>query len=264
MPDDLPLSGLTLVLTRPRQQGERTAQALRNAGATVVEMPMLEILPRPCRVDRAMLNSAYAAIFVSANAVEHGVPCLNDNGGLPVGTLIAAIGHATSRALNDAGFADVVSPQQSIDSEGLLAVPQLQQAQIKGQHVVLVRGASAGGGRKLIEETLMARGATVIVMECYERRELPAGPGQIEFFFNGMKSNFAVTVLSVETLDSLMNSFASHETLLKSAGLLVPHERVAAAAKERGFANVHEIPMSAEALIPALHALKSRLVARTT
>ena len=263
MPDDLPLSGLTLVVTRPRQQGERTAQALRDAGATVVEMPMLEILPRPCRVDRAMLNNAYAAIFVSANAVEHGVPRLNDNGGLPVGTLIAAIGHATSRALNDAGFADVVSPQQSIDSEGLLAVPQLQQAQIKGQHVVLVRGASAGGGRKLIEETLMARGATVIVMECYERRELPAGPGQIDFF-NGMKSNFAVMVLSIETLDSLMNSFASHETLLKSASLLVPHARVAAAAKERGFANVYEIPMSAEALIPALHALKSRLVARTT
>ena len=142
-------------------------------------------------------------------------------------------------------------------------MPQLQQARVKGQHIVLVRGASVGGGRKLIEETLIARGTTVIVMECYERRELPAGPGQIEFFFNEMKSNFAVMVLSVETLDSLMNSFAGHEALLKSAGLLVPHARVAAAAKTRGFVNVHEVPMSAEALVPALHALKSRLVAHT-
>ena len=65
--------------------------------------------------------------------------------------------------------------------------------------------------------------------------------------------------LSVETLDSLMKSFAGHEKLLKSAWLLVPHARVAAAASAREFTRVAEIGMSAETLIPALTQLKPRI-----
>jgi len=238
------------------------AKALRCAGAAVIELPVLAITPVACAIDANALARAYAAIFVSANAVEHGVPCLRLAAGLPDKILIASIGHATTRALNGAGYVDVVSPQQSIDSEGLLAMPQLQQAQVKGQHVILVRGKSASGGRRLLEETLMTRGATVVVVECYERRALVPPPGQIESLVELMKSNFAVLALSVETLDSLMNSFAGHETLLKSAWLLVPHARVAAAASARGFARVAEVGMSAETLIPALKQLKPRINAQ--
>jgi len=250
---------MTIVVTRPRQQGESTAKSLRAAGATVIELPVLEISPVACTIEARTLPRPYAVIFVSANAVEHGVPCLREHGGLPDKILIASIGHATTRALNEAGFADVVSPQQSIDSEGLLAMPQLQQAQVKGQHVILVRGKSESGGRKLLEETLATRGATVVVAECYERRELVPRPGQIDSMIKSMKSHFAVMALSVETLDSLMKSFAGHETLLKSAWLLVPHARVAAAASARGFTRVAEVGMSAETLIPALMELKPKM-----
>jgi hypothetical protein len=63
----------------------------------------------------------------------------------------------------------------------------------------------------------------------------------------------------VETLDSLMKSFAGRETLLKSAWLLVPHARVAAAARARAFTRVAEVGMSAETLISALIELKPRM-----
>ena len=259
-----PLAGLTIVVTRPRQQGESTAKALRRAGASVVELPVLEIAPMACTIDADTFAKAYAAIFVSANAVEHGVPCLRAHGDLPGKILIAAIGHATARALNDAGFTDVVTPPQSIDSEGLLAMPQLQPAQVAGQHVILVRGKSAGGGRGLLEETLTARGAKVVAVECYERRGLAPPPEQIASLIKSMNGNFAVMALSVETLDSLMKSFAGHETLLKSAWLLVPHARVTAAASAREFTRVAEVGMSAEMLIPALIQLKPRINVQAT
>src|SRR6185436_5169110 len=107
MPDPLPLAGLTIAVTRPRQQGESTAKTLREAGAAVIELPVLEIVPVDCRIDTKLLAQAYAVIFVSANAVEHGVPCLRGNGGLREGVLIAAIGQATKQALHEAGFTDV-------------------------------------------------------------------------------------------------------------------------------------------------------------
>ncbi|MEP7154806.1 MAG: uroporphyrinogen-III synthase [Betaproteobacteria bacterium] len=255
--DAKPLSGMTIVVTRPRKQGEVTAAALRAAGAEAIELPLLEITPLDCRAD---LADAYAAIFVSANAVEHGLPCLahgsGANGGLPGIALIAAIGDATSAALRDAGYANVVSPQQSIDSEGLLAMPQLQQAQVKGQHIILVRGKSVGGGRRLIEETLISRGARVTAMECYERRDLSVPQAMVESLVNNLKSNFAIMALSVETLESLVKSFAAHERWLKSAVLLVPHARVLAAARDLGFSQVREISMSPASLVSALHALK--------
>ena len=263
MPDASVLAGLTIVVTRPRQQGESMASTLRAAGAIVIDLPVLEIVPVECTIDAGMLSRTCLAIFVSANAVEHGVPCLRTHGGLPGGSLIAAIGHATRNALNDAGFTNVVSPQQSIDSEGLLAMPSLQPAQVKGQHVMLVRGRSAAGGRKLLEETLAARGANVTVVECYERRELVPPPAQIESLIKSMKSNFAVMALSVETLDSLMKSFAGHEALLRSAWLLVPHSRVAAAAKVREFTRVAEVGMSADSLVPALVNLRPRINAQS-
>lgn len=259
MADVLPLSGMTIVVTRPQKQGEITAATLREAGADVIELPLLEIRAVECRPDAGKLTDACAAIFVSANAVGFGVPCLKANGGLPAKALIAAIGGATSQALQQAGFRDVVSPQQSIDSEGLLSIPHLQQAQVKGQHIILVKGKSESGGRRLIEETLVARGARVTVVECYERRELPVAQEKMDLLVTEWKADAAMMALSVETLVSLTKSFAAHERWLKNIVLLVPHLRVAAAAKAAGFTRVHEISMAPGKMVDSLQELKQSL-----
>ena len=51
MPDEGPLAGLTVVVTRPRRQGEATAKALRAAGAEAIELPVLDITPLPASID---------------------------------------------------------------------------------------------------------------------------------------------------------------------------------------------------------------------
>ncbi|MBL8523779.1 MAG: uroporphyrinogen-III synthase [Betaproteobacteria bacterium] len=259
MPDAKPLSGLTVVITRPKAQAEPLGRALRDSGAAVVECPVLEIAPLAASIAPEQLMRASAIIFVSINAVEHGLPVLRDAGSIQAGTFVMAIGNATAAALRNAAIERVVSPQQSIDSEGLLALPQLQQ--VRGQTIILIRGQSPTGGRTLIEQTLTDRGAIVTVLECYERRGLQPTPAQREALRTELAQagQCAVMALSVETLDSLLDSVGDQHAL-KRVPLLVPHPRVGSAAADRGFTRVFEVPMSAPELIPALAALKPQLL----
>lgn len=259
MPDSAPLSGLTIIVTRPQSQAVETVCALREAGAAVIEYPVLQIVPLAAEIAPAQLARAAAIIFVSVNAVEHGLPVLREAGPIAAETCAMAIGHATATALRNAAIERVVSPQQSIDSEGLLALPQLQQVQ--GQLIILIRGKSTAGGRTLIEQTLTDRGATVTALECYERRNLQPAPAQRDTLLAAItRANpCAVMALSVETLDSLRDSLADQAAALAMTPLLVPHPRVASAAAARGFTRIFETPMSAAKLVPALAALKPQL-----
>ncbi len=259
MPDEGPLAGLTVVVTRPRRQGAATAKALRAAGAEAIELPVLDITPLPASIDATLLARASLVIFVSANAVEYGLDVLRRAGGIPPGARMAAIGEATMRALNDAGFAYVVSPQQSIDSEALLAMPQLQGSEVNGQHVILIRGKSESGGRRVLEAELAARGARVTVLECYERRDTLPPIAPLQQLVGSLRNDIAVMALSVETLESLLNVFALQSNWLRATWLLVPNARVAAAARTRGFERVTEVGVSAESLICALVELKPRM-----
>lgn len=265
---EAPLAGLTIAITRPSGQAAPVVRALREAGAAVLEFPVLDIVPVAAAAP-VLPVGACAAIFVSANAVQHGAALVRDIVGASPALAVLAVGKATEAALHDAGFEDVVSPQQSNDSEGLLALRQLQSGQVKGQHIVLVRGKSAGGGRRLIEETLSARGAAVHAIECYERRVATPSPEQGAALLAALRSTRkpAVMAMSVETLANLQETLAGIDNgagnLLSSAVLLVPHARVASAARDRGFANVIEVPLSTEALLAALKILKPRLVAGT-
>ena len=256
-----PLRELTLVVTRPRQQAARTAAALREAGAEVIEFPVLAIESIEASLSSGELVGAVGIIFVSANAVAYGVPVLRRTGAIPATAQMFAIGRATAAALVDAGCKNVVSPQQSIDSEGLLALPQLQH--VEGQHIILVKGQSELGGRALLEQTLVARGARVTVLECYRRAsfvpDLMARGALCELLAS--RRVHGCFVLSVETLDSLTNIFASMKLLPQpEIVLLVPHVRVAEAARSRGFNKILEVPLAESAMIAALAEMKPQLL----
>ena len=82
-----PLAGLGVVLTRPRAQCENIAAALESRGARVVIFPALDIVPvelsAASREALASLPAASLAIFVSANAAEHGVAAARRAGPWP-------------------------------------------------------------------------------------------------------------------------------------------------------------------------------------
>ena len=261
MQAEAPLQGVTLIVTRPRGQAARSAAALCAAGAEVITFPVLDIAPIEASLTATDLASASAIIFVSANAVAYGVPVLRRAGDIPATTEIFAIGRATAAALSDAGFTDVLSPNSSIDSEGLLAMRELHR--VDGRHIILVKGVSELGGRRLLEQTLVARGAHVNVLECYRRA--PHMPDAAALA--ALKKSFAsgrvhgCFALSVETLDSLMNIFSTMNISPQSQiVLLVPNPRVADAARTHGFSRIAEVPLADSEMIAALIGLKPQLL----
>lgn len=163
-----PLSGLRVLNPRPARQAQALTDALRSAGADVLELPLLEILPLPlsakARACVLELDRYQAAIFVSANAARLGLEAIAGYWPQWPHALPAyAVGPATQALLNDAGLA-AIAPEQE-DSEGLLALPGL--TQVDGQRLLLLRGDA---GRELLPVTLRERGAQVDVLSLYTRR----------------------------------------------------------------------------------------------
>lgn len=264
------LNGLTIVITRPRAQASASAAWFESFGASVITFPVLEIEALPDAIidehfSRRDLSAANTIIFVSANAAEFGVSAIENRGGFPSGAAIFAIGSATAARLQDHGLANIESPAHGNDSEALLALPQLQNVQ--GQKIVIVRGISESGGRAHLKQTLRTRGASVSMLECYVRRSILAGEAlraELKAALNERKIH-AFSVLSVETLHSLVLNLtdANMAEGLSECMMLVPHPRVAEAAREIGFTKVSVVPMSGEPLHAALLSLKPVLLSST-
>lgn len=165
------LGGLRILNTRPQHQAEGLSRQLGEAGATVLELPLIHIAPLtlPPEQQRLLLDlDRYDGVFfVSANAARQGLEAVADYWPQWPHRLPAfAVGERTAQVLRAAGL-NVLLPTRA-DSEGLLAMPALQQVQ--GSRFLLFRGE---GGRELLADTLRARGAHLDVLELY-RRELPA------------------------------------------------------------------------------------------
>jgi uroporphyrinogen-III synthase len=267
---DATLDGLTIAITRPRAQAEPFAQWLTAQGAAVQLYPLLEIEGHSAAMldqtfDRTALDRADGVIFVSANAAEFGLRAIMARGGMPARATVYAIGDATAARLKAAGIQEVITPSSGSDSEALLALPGFHS--VAGKHFMVVRGVSEGGGRKTLAETLQSRRAVVSTLECYERRNLTLTSEARSQFLGAITRHeiHAISVLSVETLDSLV---ANLDTKAANAGwapstgdcmILVPHVRVANAARKLGLTKVEVVPMRGEPLLDALLKLKKKM-----
>lgn len=250
------LDGLSIVVTRPRESAEATSRALIAAGANAIPMPLLDIVA----VDAAPSGLARppdVLVFVSRNAATFGVPALSAQrliANVAMGQIVYAIGSATANHLVSLGLTNTRSPVGGEDSEALLAEPTFIQAANKS--FLIVKGESESGGRPLIVETLAERGATAVEFVCYRR-----GPRQLNHA-EGMALQSAladgafVLVGSVETLESLSTNLrAVGGNLAGVAHVLVPHSRVAEAARQAGAARVSVVSLEDNKLIDSLSKL---------
>jgi len=251
----LPLAGLGIVITRPRAAAEALAATLAAAGARPFVFPALAIEPPtgPAAMDASLarLGQCDLAIFVSANAVEHGLAAARRQGPWPSQARVAAVGEATAQALRNSGFGDVISPAGRHDSESLLALDPLKA--VGGRKILIFRGEN---GRELIRETLESRGASVAYVECY-RRVRPAGDPAPLLGAWARGQVHAVSVLSAETLENFVAMIgAEGESRLGRTVLVVPHEAVASRPLARRFARVLVAPPG-EGMVPALAGLRA-------
>jgi uroporphyrinogen-III synthase len=169
---------------------------------------------------------------------------------LPARLRCAAIGPGGVRALQRLGISEVIAPAHDSprhDSESLLAAPFLQA--VRGLRVVIFRG---DGGREMLSDTLTARGAQVEAVACYRR----AKPGWdsaplLQAWARGEVA--AVIATSSEGLRHFCERLGTAgETALRQTLLVVPHPRIAAAARALGMTRVAESASGDEALLAAL------------
>ena len=222
----------SVLVTRPRQQAAGLAEAIQAAGGRAYIFPALDIeaVPAVELVEPlAHLAAADLVIFISPNAALYGMAAI---GALPARAQCLAVGPGTARALAGHGVSSVVTPDGQ-DSEALLALPQLHD--VAGKRVVIVRGV---GGRPVLADTLRQRGATVHFLECYRRMRPQADAAALlaQWQAGGID---AVTVTSAETLHNLAALLGeAGRPLLLHTPLFAPHEKIAAAARHFGIAEV--------------------------
>ncbi|HTC92263.1 MAG TPA: uroporphyrinogen-III synthase [Terriglobales bacterium] len=163
----LPLAGLRVLVTRTRKQAGTLSTMLRKQGATVREIPTIEIRPPQSwsQLDEALRRHEDFEwlILTSVNGVEAlAARCRKLR--LPVRKLnhlkIAAIGPATKKALEKCGLKVSVVPSEYVAE----AVVEKLQHKVKGKRVLLVRAAIA---RDVIPRQLKKAGAEVTVTEAY-------------------------------------------------------------------------------------------------
>lgn len=232
-----PLAGIGVVITRPAHQAGELAGLIRKAGGTPILFPVLEILdaedlrPLVALIDR--LDEFHLAIFISPNAVNKAMNLIMARRCLPGALKIAAIGKGSTKELRHFGVSEVIAPSARFDSEGLLETAELKN--VKGKRVVIFRGE---GGRELLGDTLIARGAALEYAECYRRGKpnVDAAPLLKAWARNELH---AITVTSGEGLRNLFDLVGKlGQQWLRKTPLFVPHEHIAGIGRGLGLANV--------------------------
>ncbi|MCU7843492.1 MAG: uroporphyrinogen-III synthase [Candidatus Thiodiazotropha sp. (ex Monitilora ramsayi)] len=226
------LGGRGVLVTRAYKQSAGICHLIESQGGRAVRFPALEIVPGSDRASAlAQLHQAYdLVVFISPNAVRHASDLLS-------GTHIkadrfCAVGKATETAMREAGYPIDLIPEHRYDSEGVLAIPALQQ--MAGQQVLIVRGQ---GGRALLGDTLCARGAKVGYAEVYRRRRPDADSTPL--LRNWSDSIDLVTATSAEVLDNLIGMLGDEGwPMLRQTPLLVISDRMREAAEVKGFKTI--------------------------
>jgi uroporphyrinogen-III synthase len=205
---------------------------LEAEGASTFRLPALEI--RPLKDRRALagqlgaLDDFDVIVFTSANSVRFGVSFLEQKRDLT----LAAIGPATARALNQAGYRVAINPSEAFDTESLLSHPRL--ASVSGHRILVIKGSD---GRQLLQQELTRRGAAVTSADVYER--VPWQPTEaalaqaLDWFAAG--EAHAVTATSLETGEALLNmATPALRAEFERAHWLVPNDRVATGLRGMG------------------------------
>lgn len=185
-----------VINTRPVERAAALTDHLQAAGLTAVEIPMLTLQSRPTTEQdmtlmRQWLAGDYKAlVIVSPTAAASGLAVWqalererqaqnNDNDNdderkdieikaLQAPSYLIAVGEATASVLNNAKIEvsnyQVLQPHMA-NNEGMLAMPEIERLQA-GDKLLVWRGL---GGRRLLVDTLLARGVHIDSIAWYER-----------------------------------------------------------------------------------------------
>jgi uroporphyrinogen-III synthase len=175
-PKQSPLRGVRVLVGRARHQAGALSAELRKQGASVIEIPFIEIRkPRSFKPLNSSLRNLHTydwLILTSVNGVEAMWERMSRLGLSLDGNRerhhsqrdrvrVAAIGPATKNAIEQRGTRVDVVPREYVAE----SVVRSLKSKVKGKRVLLVRAKIA---RDVIPQELRRAGAQVDVVEAYE------------------------------------------------------------------------------------------------
>ena len=222
------MNRILIIRTEPAA-GEMVAR-LRAFGWEAVALPLLRVRPLVLAPgDEKQLQGGGrfdVVVVVSAHAARL---FLQIGGTGAIGACWLAVGKATAAPLIAAGIA-CRTPDQPLGSEALLALPELDEAQITGRKVLLLQGDNA---RTLLADRLQERGAVVEAVSLYAREKNPLSEQIIK------ETLAAPWSLAVIGSGELLRALAAHRNLIAQTWpILAPSSRIADLAAEYGFNQV--------------------------
>lgn len=224
-----------IMITRPARQADKLVQGIKAAGGEPFLFPTLEIIPSDLSAEdkHTILNIKQfdIIIFISSNAVGHGLTQIQAITELSDSTLLATIGPGSAEALNNLlGKQPDICPKENFNSEGLLTTNAMQN--VANKHILIIRG---NAGREHLKETLQQRGALVDYLNVYKRIKPETNTADLEQYLQNNQIA-AIVITSAESLKNLLElTPVKVLSLLLQVPLLLINQRLVEVAKEAKF-----------------------------
>jgi uroporphyrinogen III methyltransferase/synthase len=202
-----PLHGRRVLITRASHQVDPFRRELVDLGASVIEIPTIEILPLPIdeRVRSAISNLSRTAlvIFASANAVDIFFRMLLETGGDARAlhpSKLCAIGQETAQSLEARGLRpELVTSEYT--AEGLAKA--LEGWEMEGMRVLVPRAEVA---RDALPSLLAKRGAEVEILPVY-RAVCPSSASEALLRLFNAEGVDVITFTSSSTVVNFVRAF---------------------------------------------------------
>ncbi len=176
------LHGQRVVVTRAAHQADALVEALKDRGARVERLPLIELTPPPypddLRIAATMVPTIDWLVFTSANAVTAFLPHVRR----PLVARCAVVGPASASALKSYGIEPALEATQS-RATGLLAElkPLLPTPSLSPPVRVLI--PQAEDARPDLVDGLRDIGVEVTAFAAYSKRQPPEAAGKAENLF---------------------------------------------------------------------------------
>lgn len=227
-------AGWYVISLRPQGGHDALRRAAARRGAALLAVSPWRIVVRDDDDARGALARALDAdhvLFTSPAAVAAAAR-LQRLRARP-GQIWLAVGSGTARALHRLGIPRVSAPAR-MDSEGLLALPELQS--IAGRRIGFV---TAPAGRNLLAPALQARGAELDRADVYSRVDIPLSRCSLQAL-EALRAPACVMISSGGALERVLAQLpaTSREKWLRMPAIAAS-ERLSEQAAQAGFTRIH-------------------------
>jgi uroporphyrinogen-III synthase len=223
---------VTFLLLRPQTKCQASAQAFKQANLSAVACGLIDTVVDSDAIGQlaekiqGLPSNTEKSVYVLVTSTVAAQQCVLMKNKWPKSACFFAVGASTGGILQDADIHCIVPKEAR--TEGLLALPLLNN--IANQNIVIMKGF---GGRELLHDTLVARGAQVAEWEVYKRVKLDTPVSTQDWHPTQIR---CIIATSGEVIQAAFDYFEG--SWLKTLNWIVVSQRTAEIASKLGITQI--------------------------